>query len=320
MASGNGSAEQTATAGAVRAAGTAAAAPPDLFAHVVTLEAVEDTVLPPSQGQYAHAAFLQLVQAVDPALAALLHDANGRKPFTVSALAGLPEARGGLVPVRRGARCALRFTILEPRLFHAFRTLLLTHGASLTVRLGPALLRVVSVAGTGAGDPGAGAASAAEMAQGESWPELTLQFVTPTAWSAGGDGRRRIEVLPLPGLVFSGLAASWNAWCAVSAGPAHPEVRAYAEASVGISRMRLETRALWFGGRPQIGTVGTATYTLLDRAEASPARWVRVLAEFAFFAGAGYRTTMGMGQVRCLRGGGRPTEAVRATGAPLGAR
>lgn len=279
------------------------AAAPDLVACVVFLEAEADTVVPASQGQYAHAAFLNLVREADPSLAALLHDGQGRKPFTVSLLGGLGEGREDLVPLRAGGRCWLRFTLLEPALFRAFRATLVTRGQELRVRIGPGVFRVLGVAGTTGSHPWAGAARAADLAALQPARELTLQFAAPTAWSAGGDGVRRMEVFPVPGLVFGGLASAWNAWCGGVCGRMGPDVRAYAEASAVVSHMRLATRALQFGGRPQIGMVGTVTYTLL-RDEAGMARRLRTLAEFAFYAGVGYRTAMGMGQVRCLRGRG----------------
>lgn len=272
----------------------------DLFACVVFLEAEGDAVLPASQGQYAHAAFLNLVRAADPALADVLHDGGGRKPFTVSPLGGLGEAREGLCPLRAGARCWLRFTLLEPSLFRAFRTILLTRGADLRLRIGPGAFRVVGAAGTTGSHPWAGAVRAADLTTLAPVREVTLELAAPAAWSIGGDGFRRMELLPAPGLVFGGLASAWNAWCGTVAGRMSPDVRRYAEQSVVVSRLRLETRALWFGGRPQLGTVGTVTYTLLRGIEGAVARQLRTLAEFAFFSGVGYRTTMGMGQVRYL--------------------
>jgi len=278
---------------------TASTTVPDLFACVVFLEACADTVLPASQGQHAHAAFLELVRAAEPALAEVLHDTSGRKPFTVSPLGGLGEPRGGLIPVRAGGRCWLRFTLLEPSLFRALRATLLGKGADLRLRIGPGTFAVTGAAGTPGSHPWAGAVRADELLARGPLREVTLEFSTPTAWSVGGTEVRRMELLPIPALVFGGLSSAWNVWCS-GAGRIGPELRAFAESSLAVSRMRIETRALWFGGRPQLGTVGTVTYSLLGPGSGREAAQLRALADFAFYAGVGYRTTMGMGQVRRL--------------------
>lgn len=269
----------------------------NLFAYVVFLQATEDTVLPISQGQYAHAAFLNLVAEADPPLATVLHDHKGRKPFTVSLLGGLGEGGDGLVPVRSGQQCWLRFTLLEPSLFRAFQRVLLGQGASLQIRIGPGVFRVLGAAGTQASHPWAGAIQSEDIATLPPLRDLTLQFAAPTAWSIGGDAARRMELLPHSSLLFGGLSSSWNAWCRQRMSQ---DIRAYAEQNVVPSWMKIETRRLWYGGRPQIGTVGTVTYTVLGSLEVPQARQIRTLAEFAFYAGVGYRTTMGMGQVRLL--------------------
>ena len=63
-----------------------------LFSSVVRLHALRDGHIPQTQGHLAHAAFHDLVGQVDADLARVLHDANARKPFTLSPLHGLPIA------------------------------------------------------------------------------------------------------------------------------------------------------------------------------------------------------------------------------------
>ncbi len=52
------------------------------------------------QGHQALAAFYDMVEQVDPELAAILHESNARKPFTLSQLNGLPAMRDGEVRLR----------------------------------------------------------------------------------------------------------------------------------------------------------------------------------------------------------------------------
>jgi CRISPR-associated endoribonuclease Cas6 len=93
-----------------------------LYSTVVKLIAIQNGQLPATQGRLAHAAFLDIIRAVDPALADALHASCGRKPFTVSPLWGLPRRHDpkGQVTVRRGHQTWLRFTLLGSELFTTF--------------------------------------------------------------------------------------------------------------------------------------------------------------------------------------------------------
>lgn len=93
-----------------------------LYACVIKLLTLDAADIPPPGGQHAHAAFLDLVRAVDPALAQRLHDLDGRKPFIVSPVLGLPRparADNGapILHLREGWQCWLRVTLLYATLF-----------------------------------------------------------------------------------------------------------------------------------------------------------------------------------------------------------
>ena len=98
--------------------------PLSFYSTVLHLIARHDADLPLTQGQYVHAAFLSLVHDVDPDLAEILHSSNGRKPFTVSPLMGARDgqstelrAQNGLIRLRAGDECLLRFTLIGRDLF-----------------------------------------------------------------------------------------------------------------------------------------------------------------------------------------------------------
>jgi CRISPR-associated endoribonuclease Cas6 len=54
---------------------------------------------------------------------------------------------------------------------------------------------------------------------------------------------------------------------------------------------------LRFRRSPQVGFVGQVTYGLMAENEAARCQ-LNALADFAFYAGVGIKTTMGMGQTR----------------------
>jgi CRISPR-associated endoribonuclease Cas6 len=65
---------------------------------------------------------------------------------------------------------------------------------------------------------------------------------------------------------------------------------------VGLYKMESQMFRYW--GRPQIGATGKITYLLKDKDNHAMIRALNMLADFAFYSGTGYKTTMGMGQCR----------------------
>jgi CRISPR-associated endoribonuclease Cas6 len=307
-----------------------------LYSTVVKLIAMRDGSLPATQGRLAHAAFLDIIRAVDPDLAAALHASRARKPFTVSPLYGLPRPQDGQVPVRRGRTAWLRFTLLGGELFATFTRRFLTtpsptlplqggkegtlkgkanvetfqpanppRGGGPTIRMGAVDFAVSEVLTTPGSHAWAGYTTlgALERAWGErrldaaAW-SISLRFASPTVFSRGTrDGLGKwMEPFPSPALLFGSLAAAWNQ---VSPRPVDKAaVRAYAEETVVVGLYHMSSRMVRYWGQPQIGATGRISYLLKDRRDQPMIRTLNCLADFAFYSGVGYKTTMGMGQVR----------------------
>lgn len=128
---------------------------PDLLSLVVQLQplaAVEAEARPQWWGRAAHALLLRLVQAVDPNLAADLHEGDDLRPFTASNLLGAPSNRR----LQPHARYTLRFTAcsaaLTQALLQAARNGPLAPGQ--TVELDGVHFRVQALEPAAAFDPG----------------------------------------------------------------------------------------------------------------------------------------------------------------------
>jgi CRISPR-associated endoribonuclease Cas6 len=325
-----------------------------LYSTVVKLIAMQDGSVPATQGRLAHAAFLDIIRAVDPDLAAALHASRGRKPFTVSPLYGLPRPQEGQVAVRRGRMAWLRFTLLGGELFATFTRRFLTtpsptlatfpplagrrarghlvplqggggkedtlkgetnletfqpsnrpRGGGPTIRMGTLDFAVSEVLTTPGSHAWAGYTplSALERTWGErrldaAARNIGLRFASPTVFSRGTrDGLGKwMEPFPSPALLFGSLAAAWNQ---VSPRPVDKSaVRAYAEETVVVGLYHMSSRMVRYWGQPQIGAVGRVSYLLKDRRDQGMIRTLNCLADFAFYSGVGYKTTMGMGQAR----------------------
>jgi CRISPR-associated endoribonuclease Cas6 len=115
----------------------------------------------------------------------------------------------------------------------------------------------------------------------------TLQFASPTSFRAGDIQ----DVLPRPERVFSSLFEAWQTFAAVPFNPALAEVFAL----IRVSAYELRTELIHFAHYKVIGFKGRVTYSYPQDIDAPTRQALNALADFAFFAGVGYKTTMGLG-------------------------
>ena len=264
-----------------------------LYSLVLDLIAQQDAVLPPTQGHHAHAFLLALIREIDADLSARLH-APGAKPFTASSLLRGPTRGPAGWQVREGARYALRFTALDEALFAKFLGSLLGSQAP-DLRLGTAHFAIATVHTQPATSSWARVASFDQLIDAASADaSLALEFCSPTAFQLTGN---HSLLFPDPALVFGSLAARWNAFAPAKIDRAVVDQIA---AAALVSRYRLETSMFDFGRYRKVGFVGHCHYQL-RAAGSEVVQAANTLAAFAFFAGVGYKTTMGMGQARKLQ-------------------
>jgi CRISPR-associated endoribonuclease Cas6 len=272
-----------------------------LHSIVVTLTPTREARVRATMGRQAHAAFLNTVRESDEALAEALH-APGMpiRPFTVSMLQNTPRARNGQLHLSPEQTYWLRFTTLYEPIFDRFMTRFLDGEPRPAVRLGRAVLLIKEILATPEGHGWAGYDSWGGLVRrAGADDEITLGFSSPTAFGFGQkDWGKKVMVLPLPKTVFGSLARSWNA---LAPAPFHMDrgrLREYLDEHVVIKRIDdLHTQMLRFSRSYQIGFVGRVTYGLMAGDDAVQPQ-LNALAEFAFYAGVGVKTTMGMGQCR----------------------
>jgi CRISPR-associated endoribonuclease Cas6 len=276
-----------------------------LYSLVLSLAPIREATASATAGHQVHAAFLKMMQEADAALAEALHAPNTpNRPFTVSPLMGVGQPRDGRVWLSPKQDYWLRFTVLDPRLFERFMARFLRGDGRPTLRLGQAELLIKEILVTPGSHPWAGYTSWAQLVAGaQPDSEITLEFVSPTAFGFGQKAwGKMVVVLPDPALVFGSLIRAWN-----SAAPAPMQVdkealAAYLEEDAVVKRIEwLVTRMLHFSRSPQVGSVGQLTYGLMAADETMRGQ-LNALADFAFYAGVGMKTTMGMGQCRRIVG------------------
>ncbi|GIV97918.1 MAG: CRISPR-associated endoribonuclease Cas6 [Herpetosiphonaceae bacterium] len=264
---------------------TSLSANPDMIACVLWLSALDSAQVERTQGHRAHGLFLELMRRADPALAAALHEQAPVKPFTVAPL------QGRFRKLHPGSGYTLRITLLRSSLFPPFARTVLQGKEML---LGEARFALKEALVTPGSHPWAGIATWAGLLEGaRPVEELTLHFVTPTAFSLGvGDsGRKRVGLFPEPAAVFGSLLRRWNE---LSSTPLPADLLERVEMLP--CRYDLHTESLQFSKSLQLGFIGRCSYEL--HGAESDRRLIHALARSAFFLGVGYKTTQGMGLAR----------------------
>jgi len=259
----------------------------------ITLTPTAPVTLPAWLGRATHAWFLDTVHQWDSALAVDLHEPNQDRPFTVSDLWGPGLTRQGQNRLTPGTPYSLRVTGCRADLSALIGQLAQEPPA--TIRLLDHPFRVNGATIDPAVSSWAGQSSFETLAQRhmlarEQPRQLTLRFASPTVFRSND----AYLPLPLPKLVFEGLTRQWNNLSPVTIAD---EVVRYADECLLISRYRLQTERVDRGQRGGLpGFTGSCSYSfrVKDR------YWmgvIHLLADFAFYAGVGKQTAMGLGQV-----------------------
>ena len=269
-----------------------------LTSTTLHLRALSHGELPNTVARFGHAAFLALIESVAPELSQALHDNNGRQPFTVSPLRVENRARvNGHIRLHEGDGCSMRFTILDSTLFQSFQSALIASSLAATIRLQNIPFAVEEAITTPRAEELTGYTTFAELRDAaRDERAIALRFDSPTAVSFNDETGKKFDLLPTPWRVFDSLCRKWNAFAETPI--AVPEaVRAWVETNVLVSGHNIHTEALLFDRFTQKGFVGSVVYETKSD-DAAMTRVVNALADFALYAGVGYKTTMGMGQCR----------------------
>jgi CRISPR-associated endoribonuclease Cas6 len=259
-------------------------------------------------GRAAQAWLLESVRRVDSTLADLLHREHAQRPYTISAPRRMPTSSSS------DSGQWMRITSISVDL-----------SAVLLESILPGLKagEIIRLAGVNAelvgamteNHPWAGQADFETLAHAAFDPEAapplghSLEFVTPTVFHRAG----MAIPLPIPTLVFGSLIRAWNIFSPV----ALPiQMHDFVEKYVGVARHKITTQFVQFGtSERHIGYVGTVRYIImpLEKTALSADEYrqrvqvIDMLARFAFYAGVGARTAVGMGQVRPVSERVRPT-------------
>lgn len=288
-----------------------------LHAIVINLIAQEAGSLPGTVGELAHAAFYAAVNAVDPALAAQIHDAQNRKAFSLSPLYGYwqsPEAgaNGARIHVNAGQPGWLRLGLLDEALFAVFMQHILYSGITggeAGIRLGRIPFTITEALGAPGSHPWVNYTTWQALADLADTPERwVVEYASPTAirWGEADNKVRRVEIFPMPRLAIASLRTLWDRTTGDHWGRDFEE---WVERNIAIGHIwHWQSEPFHYKKQTYVGGVGKLEYRVLDgRNRANVAHFNRLL-HLAFYAGVGYKTTHGLGQMRIISSGAKDLE------------
>lgn len=278
-----------------------------LLSFVIQIKPGKAGMLPAATGPALHGVFFKWLQEVNPALALEFHTEGVTRPFSVSNLHlgnGLENPTlftpTNSITLETGKNYWFRITSLDKRLSE----LLVEHfykQPPTTVEIFKHIFTVEKVIIEQSEHPWAASSSWQKLAQNNLFADTSpaphsnrvkLVFFSPTTFKA----RDRMFPVPLPEQVFISLASRWNSFSPV---PLDPSFGAFLSESVSINAYNLQTELITMeGSKRGSKTVcfrGWCEYISFDR-ESEWNAVLKMLAQFAFFSGIGYKTTMGFGQ------------------------
>ena len=308
--------------------------PAKLYALLLKLRPLERGTIMPFSGELVHGAWLDWIGSATPDVATMLHDGNKRRLFTCSSLQfPIPVARlrqaereNVHLPLDPEKTYTVRITLLLGELFPLFyNTLMHFNMTEIGARKSPFIqigkqmfLLEEVIASPDDATNWTGFTSFAKLVdramtlQLGSNATLTLEFASTTTfnWINTVDKTygNHYARLPLPKYVFPSLAKRWQELAPPElAGMVQKErIERYVETDgIVIEDYELRSQMVYFARHPQRGFTGTCSYQLRGPDEATTAeaplsvrQQLFLLAQLAFYCGVGYKTAMGMGQVR----------------------
>lgn len=257
---------------------------------VVKLRASDGLRLRGLGGEAIHSLLFNMLRKVAPDFAARLHSLEETKPFCLWTAVEEHSLTDGYLVVAPGRSLSVRISALTEEVLKNF---LLVFYAALTamqpLRLGRKEVAIESVDVRCEGF--AAVTSFRELLEKAcSHSKIVLEFTSPTSFKSGG-----VQLLfPEPKLVFSSLLRKWDAFSDVK----YPDDCNELFSVIRTSHYDLRTEIVNFSRYRIIGFKGTIEYEVPEDTPQDLRHMVNALADFAFYAGVGVKTTMGMGQVK----------------------
>ena len=262
-----------------------------LGAVVFRLRALVPCRLPASHGRLLHAALLNLVRDVDPAVSQSMHDASA-KNFSLACLEFSKPVKSNTIDVREGDMAYWRVCALDEEVLKALMAMPM--GQRVKIAAFDFVIEEALMRQDERDDAGFVSMEYLEEAC-RNLPvmrSVTLEFLSPTVFKVDNSD----YPFPLPALIFGSIAERWNEFSTDGTFDVDM-VKEMAEKIVPINWSAETRRYNITRQRGITGFVGRVTFDLREITE--DLRWIFILlAEFSVFTGVGRLTGQGLGHVK----------------------
>lgn len=257
---------------------------------VVGLEAKTEIKVKGLGGEVLHGLLFDVLRKTTPDIASKLHQLEDQKPFSLSPFLEGHELRQGYSHIASGRVVTFRLNLLtEELLTTAMRAFFasMAEGTIFNLSGKPVILCTINMCQT---EVAPFTSFHKLLTEAHTETVLILEFLTPTSFKSDG-----IQMLfPEPGLVFSSLLRRWNFFSDMKLPQEYIELLP----SIKVSSYSLRTELIHFSKYKMIGFKGRVEYRLPEKSLQHFHQALNALTDFAFYAGVGAKTTMGMGQTK----------------------
>ena len=273
---------------------------------VIHLSPLEDVTLRPTMEYHAYDIFLTLLRMGNSTqveqLSQLRTVCFRKKPFTISRLIAEGTRYRNQLHLQAGTECKFRFTYLNDLSFKYFASVFFTDPLP-SVRLGHANFQINHVRTTASETEGWGSAVSYDQLIDTARTEtrMLIRFHSPTVLPYGRARRNETSINLVS--FYENWAKKWNTFVA-SRWIDMDKLLEFVENRAGITEVDFKYRTQDISAGQITGFVGTLTYQFfIEKLFADPddlkmLRLANLLADYTFYCGTGYHTTIGMGQTR----------------------
>jgi CRISPR-associated endoribonuclease Cas6 len=276
--------------------------PAELMATIFYINALQDGQLRATHGRYTHACFFSMFDNVSPELADKYHQSHQERPFTVSTIypcQAVPSDKKKdhqIIQISKGKQYWFRISTITWELCQIIQEI--CYQKKRIIRIDSISFELIQTSHKN--HSRAGLASYKDIGQFLKQPPpftYVLQILSPTAFHS----RNKNMVFPIPTFVFPRLLKRWNQFCPEECSIPEDLTHDQIEEWVMVSGYQLQSHSLDFGPKgKELTFSGYCEYRTTRNTPIRIKQILHVLLRFSFFAGIGYGTPKGMGQVNFL--------------------
>jgi len=263
------------------------------YSIVLEMKALQPGVYLEFPGKKIHGFLFNAIKEANEKLSQHVHDILNLKPFTVSPIFG--TRYGGPTYIEEGKIYRIRATFLEDKLFEFFASKVMRDKIlknKLSIGAIEFLVNKVILDTSRSEWSSIFSPKYFFQENREFKTEITLSFITPTLFRTGDLHLSN----PNAEIMFSGLFNKFNKYSDLKL----DESIAEKLKAINISKEDIKVRKVYFDKFYLQGFTGDVTFVVDEsfKEDKELLTAFNLLSEFSYYSGVGYKTTMGLGQVK----------------------